>query len=541
MSTGIVISKKGKIAAAAGLVALLALGLWWNSLLGKMAESAQAQLVAKVNENVNGKVTVGKVEFSLSGSLIASDVAVSDAKGAVMGKSARIAVRFGVGDVLAGRADLSAVKSVTLENVAATLTSGKDGRWDWEDLIKSRKDQEMTFRGTVTVKEGTLLVRAAGSERRLEAINGSVDFARYPAMAFELTAKAGSTPLAAKGSWTPGGDGEVAVKADQASLADLPLGLLGAEELKLTGGTAKNMTVTVRQKAGKLSLAAEGTVEQLAATAAGYALSEGAGKVSMADGKVTLKEAAVLVNGQKVTAGGTVTLADSGLALDLDLASAAFDAGALGTTPLKGPLAFQAKVGGTAASPAAQGTFTMAQGSFGAVAFADGRGNFAYAGGTLTLADTHATAWDGALSVQGNVVPATQQYNMTASGRGMDAALLSEKDIRGRTDFDARLNGKGSSGGYAEGGFRMGEGSFSGIPFLSMTGDFVKQGEKMSFHNIVVNTITGSFSAEGLAEGAVVRLRRAAGDSTASSPREALEKAVTDKVEENLKKLLPFR
>jgi hypothetical protein len=53
------------------------------------------------------------------------------------------------------------------------------------------------------VKEGTLLVRAAGSERKLEDVNGSVDFARYPVMAFELTAKAGSTPLAAKGSWTP--------------------------------------------------------------------------------------------------------------------------------------------------------------------------------------------------------------------------------------------------------------------------------------------------------------------------------------------------
>jgi hypothetical protein len=30
--------------------------------------------VAKINENVNGKVTVGKVEFSLSGSLIVRDV-----------------------------------------------------------------------------------------------------------------------------------------------------------------------------------------------------------------------------------------------------------------------------------------------------------------------------------------------------------------------------------------------------------------------------------------------------------------------------------
>ncbi|MDT8902447.1 hypothetical protein [Anaeroselena agilis] len=540
MSTGIVISRKGKIALAAGLVAVFALGLWWNSLLARMASAAQDQLVAKANEHVDGKVTVGKMEFSLSGSLVARDVTVTDRKDAVVGRSERIAVRFGVGDVLAGRADLSAVKSVTLENAAMTLTSGKDGRWNWEELIKAGKDREMAFRGTVTVKQGTLLVRSAGGERKLEAVNGSVDFARYPAMAFDLTAKAGSTPLAAKGSWTGGGDGEVTVMADQAALADLPLALLGAGDLKLTGGTAKNVSATVRQKDGRLSLAAEGTVEKLAASVAGYALSEGAGKVSMADGKVTLKEAAVLVNGQKVTAGGTLTPADAALTLNLDVAATAFEAGALGSTPLKGPLAFQAKVSGTTANPAARGTFTMDRGSFGAVAFADGRGSFAYSGGTLTLSDTRATAWDGALTVQGSIVPATQQYDMAASGRGVDAALLSEKDIRGRTDFDARLQGKGASGGHAVGNFSMGEGSFSGIPFLSMTGDFVKQGEQMNFHNVVVNTVGGSFSAEGLTEGAVVRLRRTAG-TTAASPREVLEKVVTDKLGDKLKQFLPGR
>ena len=102
-------------------------------------------------------------------------------------------------------------------------------------------------------------------------------------------------------------------------------------------------------------------------------------------------------------------------------------------------------------------------------------------------------------------MPATQQYRMTATGSGMDSALLTEKDIRGRVDFDAQLQGKGASGGYAEGNFRMGEGSFSGIPFLSMTGDFVKQGEQMSFQNVVVNTVGGSFRAEGFSEGSVVQ------------------------------------
>lgn len=534
---GFVISKRMKIAAAVGLAVLLALGIWWNSFLGKMAAVAQTQLVAKANEHVNGKVTVGKVEFSIFGTLRATDVTVTDNQNAVAGKSGLVAISFALGDVLAGRADLSAVKSVRLENASVTLASGKDGRWNWEDIVKTEKDQEMIFRGTVDFRDGTLLVRQDGTERKLEAVNGGVDFGRYPALAFELTAKSGSTPFAVKGSWATEGDGEVAVKTDQASLADVPLALLGAGDMHLTGGTARNVTVTVRKQAGKLSLTADGTVEKLAAAAAGYALSEGAGKVSMADGKVALKDASVLVNGQKLTAGGTVTMAEAGLALDFDLAAAAFDPAALGTMPLKGPIAFQAKVTGTPDSPRAKGSFTIAQGSFGEVAFANGRGNFAYAGGTLTLADTQATAWDGTLALQGDVVPATKVYRMTANGRNVDAALLSEKDIQGRTNFDARLSGQGESGGQATGSFQMGEGKFSGIPFLSMTGDFVKQGEKMSFQNIVVNTVAGSFRAEGTNVGSVVKLQQIGGGLPAN-PVEAVTKSVTEKLENDLKKKL---
>lgn len=526
-------SRRARIALAIVLAVLIVFGFWWSSFLAKMAAVAQAQLVAKANESINGKVTVERVEFSVFGTLVADKVTVSDLKDAVVGKSDRVSVRFALGDVLTGRADLSAVKSVALENAAVTLASDAEGRWNWQDMLKPRKDDKVEFRGTVAVKQGTLLVRTDGGERTLEAVNGSVDFAGYPALAFDLTAKSGATPLAVKGSWAQGGDGEVTVKADQAALADLPLGLLGAGELQLTGGTAKDVTATVSQKAGKLSLAAAGTVEKLAATVSGYKLTEGAGKVSMAGEKVVLKDASVLVNGQKLTAAGNATLGEAGLALDMELAAAAFDMSAL-STPLQGPLAFQAKLTGTAAEPQARGSFTIAKGSFGAISFSNGSGNFSYGGGTLTLSDTKATAWDGRLAVQGVVVPATQQYRMTASGSGMDSELLTEKDIRGRVDFDARLSGTGSTGGYAEGDFRMGEGSFSGIPFQSLTGDFVKQGEQMSFRNIVVNTLAGSFRAEGTSEGSIVRLRRL---GEAVAPREVIERAVTDKVGDLRKKL----
>jgi len=285
--------------------------------------------------------------------------------------------------------------------------------------------------------------------------------------------------------------------------------------------------VLVKKKAGKLTVAGEGAVEKLAASAAGYAISEGAGKFTLGDGKIQLKDASLLLNNQKITAAGTITPADNDMKLNLDLAAAAFDPGALAAMPLRGAMAFQAKLEGTVANPVARGTFSIPAGSFGAIAFKNGRGNFVYQSGVLTLADARATAWDGALALQGDIVPATKRYNLTASGRGVDSELLTEKDIRGRADFDARLSGQGESDGKAEGNFRMGEGLFSGIPFQSMTGDFVKKGEQISFSNIVVNTAAGSFRAEGLTDGPVVRLKRL---GEAPAPREAVEKAISDKL-----------
>jgi hypothetical protein len=53
----------------------------------------------------------------------------------------------------------------------------------------------------------------------------------------------------------------------------------------------------------------------------------------------------------------------------------------------------------------------------------------------------------------------------------------------------------------------------------------------------VVNTIGGSFRAEGTNVGSVVKLKRL-GDGAVTNPVEAVKKSVTDKVGSDLKKKL---
>ncbi len=518
-------AKRYKILLVALLLVLLAGGLLWNSLMSKAVSVAQTQVIAKANENVNGKISIGSMDFSFSGSMTARQVTVYDRSDAVIGTSDQVVIRFGLWDLLSGNFAPEALQSVTVDN-PVILVDNKDGRWNWEDLFKSEPGQPLKYRGRVEINQGAV---ATGSldNHRLEAVNGTIDFAQYPALALDLTAKRGTSPFTVKGSWAVAGDGKLEIRTDQLSLSDLPLDEFPQTDFTLSGGLVKNLLITASQQAGKLSFSGNGSVEKLAATIAGFDLSEGSGKFDLTDAQIGLHEMSVLVNGQNVAVDGTISMAKTGFYVVLNASSGHFDPAAIAGDSFQGPIAFDAKIEGPAITPLAKGQFSIPQGSFGAVSFSNVDGSFSYNAGVLTLSNTHGNAWDGTLFASGEIIPATRRYKMTIDGSGVDSALLTEKDIKGRVNFAAYISGQGTTGGNAEGSFNMGEGSFSGVPFSSMNGNFVKQGDKMSFSNITVHTLAGTFHADGYSDGNVVRLRQL---DAPVNPRDILEKALTDQL-----------
>ena len=530
-------SNKQKILLAGAVIVLLIAGFSWNFLVAKAANIAQAKIVAKVNDNINGKLSIGAVDISLLGTVTAANVTVYDDHGVVIGKSDKISVEYGLSDLLSGNVDFQSLKTITLENPVILMVE-QDGVLNWENLPKAKKDQPFTFRGQVNIKQGIVNV-GTPDNRKLQAVDGKVDFAKYPALSFDLTGKTNTTPVSIKGAWNFDGDGNLVIKADQIPLTDLPLDLLAQSELQITGGVANNLVVGVVQQANKLSLSGEGTVNKFAGSVAGYTLTEGAGKIKLIDGKLNLQETSLLLNNQKVTLDGAMSLAAPDYDLNLNAAAAGFDPAVLAGGSFAGPITFQANITGSAARPLTTGQFSIPRGALGSLSFTNASGGFVYTAGTLTLDGAKANAWDGTLFIAGNVLPTSQEYALTVNGRGVDSALLSDKDITGRVDFDARVTGQGTARQNADGSFRMGEGSFSGIPFLGMTGDFTKQGDQMNFYNIVVRTIGGSFSAAGLSEGSIVRLRKI--DVPITNPRELVNNAISNQINkaipDQLKKL----
>ena len=71
------------------------------------------------------------------------------------------------------------------------------------------------------------------------------------------------------------------------------------------------------------------------------------------------------------------------------------------------------------------------------------------------------------------------------SGQNLDSSQLSDKDITGRLNFSATVQGQGAwENANADGTFDMGAGSVSGISFDALSGNFAKRGANTRYFNI---------------------------------------------------------
>ena len=139
--------------------------------------------------------------------------------------------------------------------------------------------------------------------------------------------------------------------------------------------------------------------------------------------------------------------------------------------------------------------------------------------------------------LNGTVWPSGPSFDLAVSGRGIDSTLLTDKDISGPVNFQAAVAGQGTANLAARGTFQMGEGKFYGVPFLSMDGEFTKQGEQTNFTNVTVYTAGGSFSATGFTEGSVVRLQKR--EFKLEDPVERVKENVHKALADKLKTLFP--
>ena len=293
--------------------------------------------------------------------------------------------------------------------------------------------------------------------------------------------------------------------------------------LKVSGQNVDGAILTNQGVSGRMSFEAtvSGAADASTMTASGvfalpsakisdYDISNATGSFRKQGNRLDLSNVGVTLSGQRLSVGGSVTLATGGGSpqLNLTISSGGLNANVFNpNSALKGSIAFQATVTGTPQKNQARGNFQIGSGALGELAFSAASGGFSYIDGVLTLSGGRAQCLGGSLALSGTVVPKTMEYRQQVTGTNIDAAQLTDKDVQGRADFAATISGTGDwDKANGDGNFKMNSGSVKGISFNGLTGNFSKRGRQTEFTNLKFNMLGGLASGTGATEGEYVRL-----------------------------------
>jgi len=495
-------SKTQKIILVSFVALLIAAGIAWKVVAPRVLAGVQGLLLSQVNASINGRIEIGVIDFSVLGSAVLKKVALFDAKNAKIADSEEISVSYKFGDLIGGRFGIDSVRQITVEKLNLVLNIDKAGKWNLQDMVKPQAERPSLFRGSVVLKDAVVAVSTPNWKREFTGISGALDYVSSPAVGVDLKGKMGNSTISAQGNWISEGKTQLALKIDAIELSEVQALLpMAAGNPKLLAGMLKDIKGDVIQEQSGVQMTGEAMLSGLAVDLQGMALTEGVAALKLQGQKLIMQDAAVMVDGNKLSVAGSIDFKPASPALALQINSAGINIASLAgpKASLNGAASFHADVGGTLDKPAAQGTFNMASGQFDANPVTDAEGSFSYADGKLALSKASARALGGSVVITGTIVPKTSAYNLNVSGQNVDGSILTNKGLSGRMDFNATVTGQGSAETMAaNGAFSIPSGTISDYAIANATGNFHKQGNRVDLSNVGVTLSGQRLSVNGV-------------------------------------------
>lgn len=495
-------SKTPKVILASVMALLVTSGIAWKVAAPKVLAGVQGLLLSQVNSSINGRLEIEAIDFSILGSAVLKKAALFDKAGVQIAASDEISISYKFADLIGGRFGLDSVKTITAEKVKLSLSIDKAGKWSLQDIVKPQAERPSVFRGSIQLKDSAFAVTTPNWKREFTEMSGELDYSAPPGVGVDVKGKMGKSSIAAQGQWVSEGKTQLALKIDTLDLAEVQALLpTVAGTPKLSAGTLKDIHGTVIQEKSGIQMMGDAVLAGLAVDLQGMALKEGNAKLKLQGKSVTLQDASIVIDGNKMSVAGAIDFTPASPTLALNIASAGLNIASLAgpKASLTGVASIQADVGGTMGKPTAKGIFKLPSGQFDAKAVTDAAGSFSYAGDTLTLDNTTANAMGGSIGIAGNILPKTSRYNLKVSGKNVDGAILTNKGLAGRMDFDATVTGDGSSDSMsASGGFSVPSGTISDYAITNASGSFRKQGNRLDLSNVGVTLSGQRLSVNGV-------------------------------------------
>lgn len=477
-----------KILLAAVVAVLVVAVAAWALLSPKLLSGVRELLLKQVNESINGRLEVGKLDISVLGSAVLSKVALFDQTGNPVATSEEVAIRYSFSDLLAGKFDLDSVQAITVEKAELKLSIDSKGQWSLEKLMKPQKDRPSVFKGKFALRDVAVAVSTPNWQRNFSVISGDLDYSSPESVRVEVKGKMEKSSISAKGTWVPGGKTQLALTADELNLADaqtllpIPVGTP-----RIQAGLLKDAKFSMTQDKSGIQMSGTALLNGLAVNLPAMSLKEGQAKLTLQGKKVTLSEATALIDGNKVSLAGNLDFTPASPILALQVNSVGMDLASMAgkKAAVAGKLLFQAEITGTLDKPQARGAFQLPEGKLDGQPLSGGEGSFSYSGETLTIQNGKVNAFGGALGISGNLSAKTARYQLKVVGQNVDGALLTDKGLSGRMSFDATVSGETKADSMtAAGTFQIPAGKVADYEIANAAGSFRKQGNRVELSQV---------------------------------------------------------
>ena len=511
----------------------------WSLFAAKLGQALQDYLVKRYSQEVNGRIQVRTVDLSLYGGAQIKDVLLYSKQGDMLARIPLIKLQYSWSDLLKDNFGISHIETVTAER-AEIWVQEEESHWNWENFIKEDQSKENKFQGKMQIVSAKIYGKVLSMSKTLDEASGIIDFHAYPNLGISFKGKIGQGSLNIDGDWNNGQFALLTIKGKDLNLPEFRDAIQPIQGISLEGGKANAITMrTERDPQGVVKWQTEGEFSGLK-IAGKRNITDGQGQFSGNQDGIKLQKMSFKISEQQTSGQGTLTWPQGVVSVDAALDVPDFDLSAfMSGLTVQRPIECQIRVVGPLSEPAISGTFSIPQATFSNMPIDRIVGKFQYKGTHMLLKDVHGFVYQGTVGAEGDVEVNDESYELDASGQGLDSSRLTDKDVQGPLSFNGHVSGKGEAA-VTEGTFLIRDGKAYGIPFLKMTGHFVRRGAVTEISNIAMETIGGTIYPEQLSKEVLERLNPLEKPTlNTDSIKNEAEKRLEESIKKEEKKLLP--
>lgn len=513
-------------------MAIALLGFSWFTFASRLGQALQDYIVDRYSQDVNGRVQVGSADLSIFGWVYIKDVSLYSKRGDLLAHLPIIKLQYNWSDLARENFGISRIENITAEGAEIWVQEEKS-HWNWENFIKEDQGKENKFQGKLQILSAKINGKVLSMSKTMNDASGIIDFYAYPDLGISFKGKIGQSVLNIEGNWNNGQFSTISIKSDALNLSDFRDSIPPTQDVRIEDGKITALKISTKRDAkGVATWQTEGAFSGLQLT----------GKKNITDGKglfsgnqdgIKLSETSFIISGQQTSGQGTLSWPKGVARIDAVFSVPDLDLNAfMSGLKVQRPIACQLKVTGALTEPEISGSFSIPQAIFSNMEVDGIVGNFQYFESRMLLKDVRGSVYQGKVGAEGSVRLNDESYELDTSGQGLDSFRLTDKDVKGPLDFSGHVSGKGETA-VTRGTFSIRDGKAYGIPFLKMTGNFVRRGEVTELSNIAMETVGGTIYPEQLSKEVLERL------NTFEKPAfntESVKEEAKKRLEENIKK-----